>query len=29
MSEGGGGVGPAETLRLRLIVNRRPVELLV
>jgi len=30
MSEPGvGGVGPGETLRLRLVVNRRPVELLV
>ena len=29
MSGGGAGVGPGETLRLRLVVNRRPVELLV
>ena len=29
MSERGGGVGLGETLRLRLVVNRRPVELLV
>ena len=29
MSERGAGVGPGETLRLRLVVNRRPVELLV
>jgi aerobic-type carbon monoxide dehydrogenase small subunit (CoxS/CutS family) len=29
MSGGGAGVGPGEALRLRLVVNRRPVELLV
>ena len=29
MSERGAGAGPGETLRLRLVVNRRPVELLV
>jgi ketosteroid isomerase-like protein len=29
MSERGAGVGLGETLRLRLVVNRRPVELLV
>jgi aerobic-type carbon monoxide dehydrogenase small subunit (CoxS/CutS family) len=29
MSERGAGVGPGERLRLRLVVNRRPVELLV